>query len=115
MMATIDSYRFGHIMIDGKEYTSDLIIFPDHIKDNWWRQSGHSLTPDDIAEIIMCSPDVLIIGCGESAKLRVPDKTREYVQKQGVRLIAEDTRDACDLYNSLKGKENVIAGLHLTC
>jgi hypothetical protein len=114
-MATIDSYRFGHISVDGKEYTSDLIIFPDHVKDHWWRQSGHSLVPDDIAEIVLCSPDVLIIGCGESGVLRVPDKTKEYVQKQGIQLIAEDTQKACDLYNSLCQEKNVIAGLHLTC
>ncbi len=114
-MVTIDSYRFGHIIIGGKEYTSDVIIFPDHVKDHWWRQSGHSLTEEDISEIIPYHPDVLIIGCGASGVLRVPDQTRDYIRDQGIGLIAENTQKACEIYNSLCREKKVVAGLHLTC
>ena len=114
-MVTIDSYRFGHIVIGGKEYTSDVIIFPDHIEDHWWRQAGHSLIAEDIIEIIPCGPDVLIIGCGASGALKIPAKTRDYIREQGIRLIAENTSKACEIYNNLCKEKPVIAGLHLTC
>ena len=36
----IEEYSFGQILISGKKYNSDLIIFADHIYDNWWRKEG---------------------------------------------------------------------------
>ena len=111
----IDSYNFGHIVIDGKEYTTDVIIFPDHVMDHWWRRSGHSLVVEDIDEIIRTRPEVLIIGCGASGVLRVPEETKEYIQKQGIELILENTREACDIFNNLCKEKRVAAGLHLTC
>jgi len=38
----IDGYSFGRIVVEGKEYTSDLIIYPDHIQGDWWREEGAS-------------------------------------------------------------------------
>ena len=111
----IDSYRFGHLVIDGKEYSSDVIIFPDYIKDHWWRKSGHSLALEDIKEIIQYHPDVLIIGCGANGVLRIPGEVEEYIERQGIRLIAENTSKACESYNRLYKEERVVAGLHLTC
>jgi len=32
----IESYKFGEIIINGKKYSSDLIIFEDYIYDSWW-------------------------------------------------------------------------------
>ena len=33
-MNIIDSYQFGLIVVSGKKYTSDVIIFPDRVRDN---------------------------------------------------------------------------------
>ena len=48
----IENYGFGEMLINGKKYNSDLIIFRDYIYDNWWRKEGHNLCFDDIKEII---------------------------------------------------------------
>jgi hypothetical protein len=45
-MARIDHYEFGRIIIDGREETKDLIILPDRVVRNWWRQEGHALVVD---------------------------------------------------------------------
>lgn len=111
----IDSYHFGHVVVDGKEYSSDIIIYPDHIQDHWWRKSGHSLALEDIAEVIQYYPDVLIIGCGADEVLKIPREIEEYIEKKGIRLIAEDTKRACESYNKLFKEKRVVAGLHLTC
>ena len=39
----IDRYAFGNIVIDGKAYTKDVIIFPDRVYSPWWRKDGHFL------------------------------------------------------------------------
>lgn len=111
----IDSYHFGHVVIDGREYSSDVIIFPDRIKDHWWRRSGHSLASEDITEIIEYHPEILIIGCGANGVLKIPREIVEYIEKQGIRLIAENTSTACESYNKLFKEKKVVAGLHLTC
>lgn len=51
----IDSYQFGKIIIDGKIYTSDIIIYPDRVEAGWWRREGHALHRDDISGIIASS------------------------------------------------------------
>ena len=111
----IDSYRFGHIVIDGKGYESDVIIFSDHVQDRWWRKSGHSLVEDDLIEIIQSKPEVLIIGCGADGVLTIPKETKNYIRQQGIQLIAFNTGKACEIFNQLCKEKRVVAGLHLTC
>jgi len=54
----IESYSFGYIIINGNKYTSDVIVFPDKIKSNWWRKSGHLLLEEDISEILKFMPEI---------------------------------------------------------
>ena len=68
-MNVIDSYRFGLIVVNGKNYTSDVIILLDKVKDNWYRKTGHQLHLDDLSEVIAENPEVLIVGTGASSSL----------------------------------------------
>ena len=47
----IDTYVFGRIEIDGCTYTSDVIILPTGVRDNWWRDEGHKLKPGDLKQV----------------------------------------------------------------
>ena len=47
----IESYRFGHIVIDGQSYTRDVILLADRVIPNWWRKEGHALYPEDLAAV----------------------------------------------------------------
>ncbi len=112
----IQDYGFGRIQIDGKTYTSDVIIYPDHVDGSWWRKEGHSLCVDDLKEVLETAPEVLVIGCGAMNVLRVPKEAQAEIESRGIELIAQPTAQACDTYNELaKTVRNVIAGLHLTC
>ena len=111
----IDSYRFGSIVIKGREYNSDVIIYQNRVDSNWWRKDGHSIDLDDLTEIINYDPDILIIGTGNSGLLKIPKETKQLLEAKGIELISENTNDACESYNDLYTKRNVIAALHLTC
>ncbi len=111
----IDSYHFGTVVIDGKRYNSDVIIFPIHIESGWRRKKAHQLHLDDIKNIMEEKPQVLIIGTGSTGLLKVLPETQEYLKKQDVKLIAQSTNQACETYNRIFGSEKVIAALHLTC
>ena len=114
-MNIIDSYRFGQIVISGKKYASDVVIFPDSIKDNWWKKRGHQLCLEDIAEAIAKNPEVLVIGTGKSGLMKVLPEVRQAVGAHGIKLIEETTDKACHTYNQLCHSQRVIAALHITC
>ncbi|MBU2579981.1 hypothetical protein KKF19_03460 [Patescibacteria group bacterium] len=96
----IDSYNFGEIMIDGKRYDADIIIYPNKVK-KWWRKQGHEVCIDDIKEAVDEGPDVLIIGAGTPGLMKVLKETEEYLEKQGIELIAEPTEKAVQIFNRL--------------
>lgn len=112
----IERYNFGEITIDGKTYTTDLIIFPNKIKQNWWRKEGHSLCIQDIKEILDYKPEILIIGTGYSSAMEVPKETIKEIEKLKIQLIIRNTKEATELFNKyIKENKKVVCALHLTC
>jgi hypothetical protein len=112
---TIDSYRFGQLVVSGKKYTSDVIIFPDRVSHNWWRKTGHQLCLKDIAEVIAANPEVLVVGTGASGLMKVSPDVERDVETQGIKLIVEATDRACHTYNHICHSQRAIAALHITC
>lgn len=112
----IDSYQFGKIVIDGVDYTSDLIILGDSIAENWRRAHGHRLTAEDLESVIAAGPSVLVVGCGAYGVMKVPGKTRKELLDHNIQLEAMKTAKAVERFNELsKTDVNVAAALHLTC
>jgi hypothetical protein len=113
---TIESYDFGHIVIDGRAYTADVIVLPNRVLSSWWRQEGHELAPADLDEAIAAQPDALVVGTGHSGLMRVLSETETYLAEQNIQFVVERTADACQTYNRLlRSGRNVVAALHLTC
>ncbi len=110
----IDSYSFGRIVINGKAYTSDVIIYPGRVDGAWWRREGHLLQREDLAEALKAKPEVLVIGTGYSGVMRVPRELVEQIARQGIAVKVERTSKAVEVYNELEGAKTV-AALHITC
>lgn len=112
----ITHYAFGAIVIDNKSYHTDVIITSDSVNDNWWRQDGHNLAIEDLADIIASNPDVVVIGTGYYGRMQVPLATQQYLQKIGIRFEMARTMEAVKQFNQLqKDCARVVAALHLTC
>ena len=111
----IDSYDFGRIVINGKRYNSDLIVFPDKVRDGWWRKEGHRLHVEDLKDVLESKPEVLVVGTGYSGLMRIPLETRRCVESEGIEFIAQKTAEACESFNRLVKSRKVVAALHLTC
>ena len=114
-MNKIDSYHFGQVIVSGKRYSSDLIIFPDRVQDAWHRSSSHQLSLKDIAEVMVENPEVVIVGTGAAGLVKVLPEVRQAAEARGIKLIAEPTGEACNTYNSLSHSQKTVAALHLTC
>jgi len=111
----IESYDFGKITINGKRYTTDVIIFPDHVHDSWWRNQGHLLSIEDLREVAQAKPEVLIIGTGYNGYMKVPNEVLGHFTSRSIEVIAEKTGEACKTYNRLASTKRVVAAFHLTC
>lgn len=111
----IEFYSFGQITINGRRYNRDIIIFPDHIKDSWWRKEGHKLNLEDLKEIFKAKPAVLVIGSGYFGLMKVPQEVKNHITSKNIELIVENTKQACQTYNSLCQTRKVVGAFHLTC
>jgi len=111
----IDSYSFGKIKVNGSVFRSDIIIYPDRIDISWRRLEGHMVIPEDIALVLHCKPDILIIGTGFYGRMRVSPKAKEKIGEEGIELIVEKTGDAVKTFNEISNARKAIAALHLTC
>ena len=111
----IDHCSFGKIVINGRTYTSDVIIYQDSVDSSWWRKEGHYLQPVDLNEAVSAKPDLLIIGTGHSGVMVVPEETIRFIKSKDIEILVERTERATELYNSLSKGKKVVAALHLTC
>ena len=112
----ITSCSFGVIVIEGKQYTSDLIIYPDgHIEDSWYRRKGHGLSLDDISKLVESKPEVIIAGTGVSGLMKPEPGLDKLLLKKGIRFIAQPNQKAMKIYNELSSTKRVGACFHLTC
>jgi len=112
----IEGYRFGKMVVRGKEYERDLIITPDRIISPWWREEGHRVTLEDLKEVIDLDGECVVIGTGYSGLVRVSDDVIKYYRERGVRIYVTDTGRAVKIYNELvKNGAKVMGAFHLTC
>jgi hypothetical protein len=112
----IDSYIFGRIVIDGKPYSKDLIIFPDGtVFHPWWRKTGHKVALSDIQEIIATSPDILIVGTGMPGLMKPESAFYRELETMGIETRVMPTKAAIKEYNALAQHRKVAACFHLTC
>lgn len=110
---------FGALQIEGKRYTSDVVIEGGRIRRRrkgpskpLRDQFGH--TPLSAAEDIPWGGTRLIVGTGVGGALPITAEVREEAQRRGIAIDALPTRDACRLLADLKPRD-VYAILHVTC
>ena len=113
----INGYKFGEIIIDHVPYRNDVIVYLDHVQDNWWRKEGHKLQVIDIqGSIEQANPKTVVIGTGKFGVMRISKEVKEYLNRQEIKLYAEPTEKAVKIYNRLIQIETrILGGFHLTC
>jgi hypothetical protein len=111
----VEDYQFGRIQIDGEVYQNDVIILPERVVPDWWREQGHTLSLADFNGVLEALPGTLVIGQGASGRMSVPPDTRRKLEHRGIEVLAMPTDQAVSRYNELREQETVAAALHLTC
>ena len=111
----VESYEFGQMVVDGEKYTKDLILLPERVIPNWWREQGHRLSAKDLEEVLAAQLEVLVVGTGAHGVMQVPTQTRQAMQEAGVELRIAETGRAWRLQNDLREKRTTAGAFHLTC
>ena len=113
-MAVIEGYGFGHVRIDGREETRDVIVLPGRVVRDWWRRDGHGLVLDDLAGVLDELPGRLVVGTGAYGRLRPDPAAIETLRSRGIEVEALPTAEAVERYAELDPRKTA-AALHLTC
>lgn len=110
-----DSYHFGRITIEGKDYHADVIVYPDRVDGTWRREEGHRLCLEDLKGVLGEEPDTLVVGTGYFGRMAIDPEVRKVLEKKGITLLAHTTGKAWTEFNRLKDTQKVVAALQLTC
>lgn len=105
------------MVINGREYTKDLMILPDAtVLDDWWRKSGHILSIGDLAPIVEPSPSLLLVGTGMPGLMKPDRSLVDDLGEKGIKVKIMPTRDAVAEFNRLEAQNSPCAAcFHLTC
>ena len=112
----IENYSFGRIVVNGTAYTNDIKIIDAAVIPEWWRKSGHTVCPEDVADLLASRPDIVVIGKGKPGNMRTDEEVKRLFEENGITLVEEKTSQAVQTFNRLqKEGRRVCAGFHLTC
>jgi len=112
----IESYSFGHIVVNGKAYTNDIKIINASVVPEWWRRNGHRVSPEDVSDLVDARPEYIVIGKGNPGFMKTSSEVKYIFEDRGITLLEEKTATAVQTFNRLhqEGKR-VCAGFHLSC
>ncbi len=119
-MAKIDKLSFGSIVIDGKKYSQDVLIFADGMvkkrKGGFLMFGSHGIKKEEIEELAEDSPEAVIIGTGTSGKASLAPEVEDWAKEKNLNLIVQPSHKAVAKLNELiEQKKKVAALIHITC
>jgi len=114
-MPRVDDYGFGRIVIDGKAYNHDVILFWDGKIEKWWRKEGHKVYLEDVKMILERKPEVVVFGTGKYGVMNVRDEVRRKIEDEGIEVIELISDEAVKKFNELVEDRKAVLAIHLTC
>jgi len=119
-MAKVNSFDFGSIVIDGKEYGYDVVVLPDGcVKEREASKGmfgGHTIGKAEIEELAKTKPETIIVGTGTDGLAAVSKDAQAYAQKAKLKLVVLSSSRAIEKLNQLTGEgKHVAALIHITC
>jgi len=110
----IEKYQYGSMTIQGTQYPSDLILYPDTIDPHWRRKHSYRVGSGDVMEMLTDErPEYLVIGTGDAGSLDVSPEVQNHLQAQGINLVYAPTEEARLMYNMLCPRHRVVGAFHL--
>lgn len=110
---TVRSVRSHGFTINNVLVSQSVIVMPRSYV-AWSARTMEDVTTDSLQllKVIYPTPEVVLIGCGEKVKDRLPADLVEHFRKSGIVLEATSTSSAAATFNVLSAEgRNVVAAL----
>ena len=110
----ISGYDVGIIGVDGRDYTSNLIVTRTRVIESWHGGDDlEGLGLDSFAELLDAPPgeeraEIVLLGTGATHRFPAPALVRD-LAREGVALEAMNTRAACRTYSVLVDESRPVA------
>ncbi|MDY6892254.1 MAG: MTH938/NDUFAF3 family protein [Chloroflexota bacterium] len=119
-MERVESLSFGSIVVGGKKYRRDLLLFPDGTvkqrKGGFWIFGSHDINKDEVDELVRAGADEIVIGIGTSSGAKVSDDAKAHVEQAQRQLYILPSHEAFPEFNRLSDLGKKVAALiHITC
>ena len=115
----IMALAWGKIDVEGAGTLRDAKLFPGGAREWDWRETGTEHTPGiqptDVRELLEHGATTIVLSQCMLKRLEICPETLKLLKQQGVSVHVLPTRDAVDLYNDLRKREQVAGLFHTTC
>lgn len=123
----IEKISPGSVVIEGKTYTSDILILPSSIMEAnegefkpidriicpWQRKEELLVALSDLNDLIPLWPDALVIGVGFSEELKVASDVKVVLSGKNIHVMVFSTEQACEAYNEMAQGSRTAFAIHL--
>jgi hypothetical protein len=115
----IAALAWGRIEVEGVGTFRDAKVFPGGAREWDWNETGTAhqpgIQPADVSELIDRGATTIVLSQGVLNQLHVCPQTLRLLAERQVRAHVLPTRQAVDLYNRLRDREQVAGLFHTTC
>ncbi len=109
----IHSFQKGEVIIDKQLYQHSVIVTPTQIITDWPPQELAQLTPENMQQLLIHEPEVIILGAGMTLEFP-PAAILAPIYESGIGVEVMNTSSACGTFNLLTSDgRRVIAVLFL--
>jgi hypothetical protein len=109
-LAMIKDYCFGHMVINDKTYSHDVVITKNKVYSSWWRKEGHKVDWDDLSSFLKEKIEIVVIGTGAYGLMKPTLLLQEKLKEMGIEMVALPTKDAVKIFNEQYHQEKAVLG-----
>jgi hypothetical protein len=118
-VAKIDELIFGSIVVEGKKYRKDVLIFADGAvkkrKGGFLMFGSHEIKRRELEELNQGQPEVIIVGTGTDGAAHIAPEAESWAQGKNLSLLVQPSYDAVAKVNELSKRKKIAALIHITC
>ena len=119
-IAKIDKFSFGSIVVEGRKYSRDVLIFADGTvkkrKGGFLMFGSHKIKKKEIEELIQGQPETIIVGTGTNGAANIGPELESWAKGKNLSLIVQPSYNAVAKLNELTEQQKRVAALiHITC
>ena len=121
VVAKIGELIFGSIVVEGKKYHRDILLFADGTvkkrKGGFLMFGSHKIKKQELEELSQGQPEIIIVGTGTSGAAYIAPEAESWAKGKNLSLLVQSSYDAAAMVNEIAEQKNkkVAALIHITC